>query len=66
MEEPPTFEEYLKQMDNLHDVLNRKIASKKLDSKTAEERKKAYSPSMLKKRIKNRKANKRARKQRRK
>lgn len=66
MEEPPTFEEYLKQMDNLHDVLNRKIASTKLNSKTAEEQKKSHKPGTAKNRAKNRKANKRARKQRRK
>lgn len=49
---------------SLHDILNRRIASSKLSSKTTEEQKKSNKPGTAKKRAKTRKANKLARNQR--
>lgn len=49
---------------SIHDILNRRIASSKLNSKTTEEQKKSNKPGTAKKRAKTRKANKLARNQR--
>lgn len=51
---------------SLHDILNRQIASGKLNSKTSKEQKKTNKPGTAKKRAKTRKANKLARNQRKK
>lgn len=60
----PDKKEFMTSMHGLHDILNRKIASGKLDSKTTEEQKKSNKPGTAKKRAKTRKANKLARNQR--